>query len=148
MFNPKIYQKIHLSILKTTLITRETSSDPCSLSRSFPLLQRLAKDMIMPYLRPTVKPVLSGHSKRTPKIGFQYQLLLNAGSKGSILQYFGPSSSFYFTLRPLFCLFLSGHLRQFLLYKAISSSNSFIFLQLQWCQSRAHGTRMTMTMQA
>ena len=28
-----------------------------------------------------VKPVLSGHSKRTPKIGFQYQLLLNADQK-------------------------------------------------------------------
>ena len=42
----------------------------------------------------TVKPVLSGHPKRTPKIGFQYQLSCNAGqkyyrmSKGSILQYF------------------------------------------------------------
>ena len=29
----------------------------------------------------TVKPVLRGHSKRTPKIGFQYQLSLNAGQK-------------------------------------------------------------------
>ena len=29
----------------------------------------------------TVKPVLSIHSKRTPKIGFQYRLLLNAGQK-------------------------------------------------------------------
>ena len=29
----------------------------------------------------TVKPVLSGHSKYTPKIGFQYQLSLNAGQK-------------------------------------------------------------------
>ena len=29
----------------------------------------------------TVKPVLSGHSKITPKIGFQYQLLLNEGQK-------------------------------------------------------------------
>ena len=28
-----------------------------------------------------VKPALSGHSKRTPKIGFRYQLLLNAGQK-------------------------------------------------------------------
>ena len=30
-------------------------------------------------LRCTVKPALSGHSKRTPKIGFQYRLWLNAG---------------------------------------------------------------------
>ena len=29
----------------------------------------------------TVKPVLSGHSKRRPKIGFQDRLLLNAGQK-------------------------------------------------------------------
>ena len=29
----------------------------------------------------TVKPVLSGHSKRTPKIGFQYRLSLNASQK-------------------------------------------------------------------
>ena len=28
-----------------------------------------------------VKSVLSGHSKRTPKIGFQYHLSLNAGQK-------------------------------------------------------------------
>ena len=29
----------------------------------------------------TVKPALSGHPKRSPKIGFQYQLSLNAGQK-------------------------------------------------------------------
>ena len=29
----------------------------------------------------TVKAVLSGHSKRTPKLGFQYRLLLNADQK-------------------------------------------------------------------
>ena len=29
----------------------------------------------------TVKPVLSGHSKRRPKIGFQDRLGLNAGQK-------------------------------------------------------------------
>ena len=29
----------------------------------------------------TVKPALSGHSKRTPKIGFQYRLSFNAGQK-------------------------------------------------------------------
>ena len=29
----------------------------------------------------SVKPVLSGHSKRIPKISFQYRLLLNAGQK-------------------------------------------------------------------
>ena len=34
----------------------------------------------------TVKPVLSGHLKRRPKIGFQDWLLLNAGQKYCILQ--------------------------------------------------------------
>ena len=37
-------------------------------------------------------------------------------SKGGILQYFRPSLSYHFPLRPLFCLFLSGRLRQVLLY--------------------------------
>ena len=62
------------------------------------------------------------HSKR-PKIGFQDQLSLNAGqkycrcSKGSILQYFRPSLCYHLSLKYLFCLFLSGRLRQVLLYK-------------------------------
>ena len=37
-------------------------------------------------------------------------------SKGSILQYFRPSISYNLSLISLFCLFLSGHLRQVLLY--------------------------------
>ena len=59
----------------------------------------------------TVKPVLSGHSSREPKIGFQDRLWLNAGQKycrmlqESILQYFQPSLSYHLSLRPLFCLF-------------------------------------------
>ena len=32
----------------------------------------------------TVKPFLSGHSKRRPKIGFQDRLLLNAGPKDDL----------------------------------------------------------------
>ena len=73
-------------------------------------------------LRRTVKPVLSGHSKRRPKIGFQDRLLLNAGQKycrmlsWSILQYISPSLSYFLSLRPLFCLFLSGRFTQVLLY--------------------------------
>ena len=35
-------------------------------------------------------------------------------SKGSILQYFPPSLSYHLSLRSLFCLFLSGRLRQVL----------------------------------
>ena len=75
----------------------------------------------------TVKPVLSGHSKRRQKISFQNQLSLNACQKDcrmlqeSILQYFRPSLRYNSPLRPLFCLFLSGRLRQVLLYKVMLS---------------------------
>ena len=37
-------------------------------------------------------------------------------SNGSILQYFRPSLSYQLSLRPLFCLFLSGRFTQVLLY--------------------------------
>ena len=59
----------------------------------------------------TVKPVLSGHSKRRPKLVFKTDY-----PKGSIPQYFRPSLSCRLSLSSLFCLFLSGHLRQVLLY--------------------------------
>ena len=74
-------------------------------------------------LKYTVKPVVGGHLKRRPKIGFPDRLLLNAGqriaecSKGTILQYFRPSLSYNLPLRPLLCLFISGRLRQGLLYR-------------------------------
>ena len=61
--------------------------------------------------------------KKKTKIGFQDRLSLNAGQKycrmlqESILQYFQPSLSYHLSLRPLFCLFLSGRLRQILLYQ-------------------------------
>ena len=38
-----------------------------------------------------------------------------------ILQYFWPALSYHLPLRTLFCLFLSGRLRQVLLYTYISS---------------------------
>ena len=37
--------------------------------------------LLMIHFANTVKPVLSSHSKRTLKIGFQYRLLLNADQK-------------------------------------------------------------------
>ena len=37
-------------------------------------------------------------------------------SEGSILQYFRPSFSYHLSLRSVFCLFLSGRIRQVLLY--------------------------------
>ena len=60
-------------------------------------------------------------SKR-PKICFQtnYRLMqvksIVECSMGSILQYFRPSLIYHLPLRSLFCLFLSGRLRQVLLY--------------------------------
>ena len=69
----------------------------------------------------TVKPVLSSHSKRKPKLFSKtdYRLIqvksIAECSPWSILQYFQPSLSYHLPLRPLFCLFLSGRLRQVLL---------------------------------
>ena len=78
----------------------------------------------------TVKPVLSGHSIKDQKFGFKtdYRLMqvksIAECSKGSILQYFRPSLSYYLSLISLFCLFLSGRLKQVSLYKFL------IFLQV------------------
>ena len=69
----------------------------------------------------TVKPVLTGHSKKTKKLFFKtdYCIMqvksIAECSNGSILQYFRPSLSYHLTLSSLFCLFLSGRLRQVLL---------------------------------
>ena len=74
----------------------------------------------------TVKPVLSGHSKRRQKLVFKtdYCLMqvksIAECSKGSFLQYFRPSLCYHLPLTPLFCLFLSGPLRQVLLYNKTS----------------------------
>ena len=59
----------------------------------------------------TVKPALSGHSKHQNLVfNTNYRLMqvksIAECSKGSILQYFGPSISYHFPLRPLLCIFL------------------------------------------
>ena len=71
----------------------------------------------------TVKPVLSGHSKIRPKMVFKtnYRLMLvkciaecskgSFCSKGSILQYFRPSSGCHLSLRSLFCPFFEWPLK-------------------------------------
>ena len=70
----------------------------------------------------TVNPVFSGHSKRRPKLAFNsdFHLMqvksIAECSPWSILQYFRPSLSYYLSIKFLFCLFLSGRLRQVLLY--------------------------------
>ena len=69
----------------------------------------------------TVKPALSDHSQKDRKLVFKtdYRLMqvksIAECSKGSILQYFRPSLSYYLSIRSLFCLFLSGRFTQVLL---------------------------------
>ena len=70
------------------------------------MIPKCTRANLMLPLRSTVKPVLSGHSKRRPKMFFKIN--------GSILQHFRPSLSYYLSFRPLFCLLLSGCLRQVL----------------------------------
>ena len=73
-------------------------------------------------LRCTVKPVLSGHSKSTPKIVFQYGLSLNAGQKYCRMlqgEHSAILSTFIklpFSIKTFVLSFLSGRLRQVLLY--------------------------------
>ena len=73
----------------------------------------------------TVNPVLSDHFKRTQKMvcNTDYCLMQVKSIAESILQYFRPSLSYHLPLRPLFCIFLSGRLRQVLLYLPIFPSN-------------------------
>ena len=69
----------------------------------------------------TVKPVLNDHSQKDKKLVFKtnYPLMqvksIAESSKGSILQYLRHSLSYHLSLRPLFCLFLSGRFTQVLL---------------------------------
>ena len=84
------------------------------------------------YCYNTVKPFLSCHSKRTPKLVFKadYRLMqvksIAEYSKGSILQYFRPSLSYHLSFRALFCLFLSGCIRQILLYMFVTQKHNLI----------------------
>ena len=75
----------------------------------------------------TVNPVLSGHSKRRPKLGFQNQILLNAGQKycrmfqrehSAMLSVICHEDHLFFFLLfifTIFLLFLGGRFRQVLL---------------------------------
>ena len=75
----------------------------------------------------TVRPVANSHSQKDQQLVFKinYRLmqvttvLQNPGAdcpKGSILQYFRHPLSYCLSLTSLFCLVLSGRLRQVLLY--------------------------------
>ena len=69
------------------------------------------------------KTCVKGHFQKDHKLVFKtnYGLMqvksIAECSKGSILQYFQPSLSYHLSLRSLFCLFLSGHFTQVLLYR-------------------------------
>ena len=73
---------------------------------------------IFKWLFKTGFSVLSGHSKRRPKLGFLRQIIafkmqvksIAECSKGGILQYFRPSLTYLLPLKLDFCLFLSGRL--------------------------------------
>ena len=53
---------------------------------------------------------LKSYLKRRPEIGYQdrLSLIMQVKSIASILQYFRPSLIYHLSLRPLFCLFMSG----------------------------------------
>ena len=87
------------------------------------ILIRLEQSNLGPYCLLYSKTCLKQPLKKMTKIGFQHWLSLNAGQKycrmlkESILQYFLPPLRYHFSLRSLFCLFLSDRIRQVLLYK-------------------------------
>ena len=64
------------------------------------------------------KTCLKRPLKKKSKIGYRLMQAESIAecSKGSILQYFRPSLSYHLSLRSLFCLVLSGRLRQVLLH--------------------------------
>ena len=106
------------SLIRSMFI--QTSSVPLSIKRTLMLEFSSSPTNCLQVNK--VKPVLSGHSKRRQKLVFKanYRLMqvkcIAECSKGSILQYFRPSLSYRLSLRSLFCLFLSGRLRQVLMY--------------------------------
>ena len=96
----------------------------------FNIVQSKVFDDVSAFLLSYSKTCIKWPLSKRSQMGFQDQLLLNAGqkysrmlqgelpecSKGSILQYFQPSLSYHLSFRSLFCLFLSGHFTQVLLY--------------------------------
>ena len=89
----------------------------------------LARKELMPHYRYS-KTCLKRPLSKRPKMVFKtnYRLMqinsIAKCSKGSILQYFRPSFNYHLRLRSLFCLFLSGCLRQVFLYMYILGDNN------------------------
>ena len=78
------------------------------------------------------RPVLSSHSKRTPKIGFHYQLSLNAGQKycrmlqGTHSAILSTFIKLLFSIKTFVLSILSGHLRKVLLYVLESGHMQYV----------------------
>ena len=75
------------------------------------------------YSKTCLKPPLSKRLKLVFKTNYRLIQVKRIAecSKGTILQYFRPSLSYHLPLRSLLCLFLSGRLRQVLLYICTNS---------------------------
>ena len=101
------------------------------------------EDVELTFLGCTVKTCFKRLLKKKTKIGFQDRLLLNVDQKycrmlqESILQYFRPLLSYYLSLRPLFCVILSGILRQVLLYSKLSKDEIPHYLDLHFSLNMA-----------
>ena len=67
------------------------------------------------YSKTCVKRPISKYQKLVFKTNYRLMQFESTAecSKGSILQYFQPSLSYQLSLRPSFCLFLSGYLHRF-----------------------------------
>ena len=70
------------------------------------------------YSKTCVKQPLSNRPKMVSKMDYRLMQVKSIVecSKGSIMQYFWPSLSYQLSLRPIFCLILSGRFTQVLLY--------------------------------
>ena len=73
------------------------------------------------YSKTCVKRLLSKDRKLVFKANYPFMQVKSSAecSKGSILQYFRPSLSYHWSLRYLFCLFLSVCFTQVLAYKFV-----------------------------
>ena len=92
--------RLHLSIVCTSTHPLNQSSSGGQIlksSSSSVQFQSFAHNTVGSWINnliSTFKPVLSGHSKNTPKIGFQYQLSLNAGQKYCRMEHSAILSTF------------------------------------------------------
>ena len=66
------------------------------------------------YSKPCLKQPLNKNTKMVCNTDYRFMQVKSIVEE-SILQYFRPSLSYHLPLRPLFCIFLSGCLKQVLL---------------------------------